>query len=79
MESVPNRAPKTSAPDPETSLHEIQHRRGKGSWKTMRSYNGNGLQAARDYSALNIGRGDRKRFVVDGKVVHTTDYNPLGE
>jgi hypothetical protein len=78
MEPVPNRAP-SSSPNHETSVHEIQTRTNKGSWKTVRSYQGNGMKAARDYSALNIGKGGRKRFVVDGKVTHTTMYHPMGE
>ena len=73
------KTPIVGQPDPNTSRHEIQYRKGKGGWQTLRSYEGNGLKAARDYSALNIGRGGRKRFVVDGNVVHTTTYNPLGE
>jgi hypothetical protein len=77
MEPVPNRAPKF---DPATSFHEIQIRKEKGGkWTTKYSFQGDGLNAAKYYQGLNIGKGYRKRFVVDGKVTHTTTYSPMGE
>jgi hypothetical protein len=75
MEPVPNRAP-----DYHTSLHEIQTRKEKGGkWTTRYSFQGEGLKAARYYDSLAIGKGYRKRFVVDGNVTHTTTYHPMGE
>jgi hypothetical protein len=76
MKPVPNRAPKF---DPATSTHEIQLKVGKGKFKTVRTYKGNGLDAVRAYKALNISRDTAKRFVVDGNVTHRTNYDPLGE
>jgi hypothetical protein len=80
---VPNRANdsarQTALPNPDTSHHEVQIQKGKGKYKSVWSSQGQGLEAARKYAALNIGRGFSKRFVVDGKVTHRTTYSPLGE
>lgn len=64
---VPNRAP-----NPNTSLHEVQLRKNKGKWQTKYSFQGDGNNAVHYYRSLNVGEGYRKRFVVDGKVTHTT-------
>ena len=67
MEPVPNRAP-----NPDTSHHEVQVRKGKSKWETRYSSTGGGLKAMHFYQSVNVGNGYRKRFVVDGKTVHTT-------
>ena len=67
MEAVPNRAP-----NPDTSSHEVQIRKDKGKWTTRYSSEGNGFEAAKMYRSLNVGKGYRKRFVVDGRTTHTT-------
>jgi hypothetical protein len=75
MSDVPDRASDPSrrmSPDPNASLHEVQVRKDKGAWQTRYSFEGKGLDAMKYYQGINVGAGYRKRFVVDGKSVHTT-------
>lgn len=75
MSHVPNRAKdgaRRISPDPNASLHEVQVRKDKGKWTTRYSFQGEGLKAAKYYQSVNVGKGYRKRFVVDGNVTHTT-------
>jgi hypothetical protein len=59
-------------PDPETSYHEIQLKKGDGRWSTAYTYNGRGVEALNHYKGINVGNGYSKRFNVDGRTVHTT-------
>lgn len=59
-------------PDPETSMHEIQLKHGDKNWATEYSYQGRGIEAMNHYKGINVGNGYSKRFLVDGRTVHTT-------
>lgn len=67
------KGPSKRPADPETSFHEVQIQNGKGKrWQTRYSFKGDGLNALKYYKGVNVGSGVKKRFVVDGQIVHTT-------